>query len=253
MAAITLPVRPAVLESVFRGCTFAARARVAVGRCHTDSLFSAISAVLSCFGCLVVCVVLACADECRLFATSQLAKWPGHEVRHDVKRQREKRIWLVLTASLLGQCVQVYPNVFVGDLTCALDLKQLAERNITHIITATNKMKPMHGKTLHYLVLDFPDSADQNILDTFVEAHKFMDDAIACGGKGQTCICIRNFLAQLIIASSPVVLVHCMMGQSRSVTVVTSFMMRQEGISEEEVRTRVDSCVCVCACVCVCV
>lgn len=78
---------------------------------------------------------------------------------------------------------EVYPGVYVGDLTCALDLKQLQERGITHIITATNRMKPMHVKDLHYLVLDFPDSADQNMVDAFHDAHSFIDEATGAGGK----------------------------------------------------------------------
>jgi hypothetical protein len=103
----------------------------------------------------------------------QLKKWPGHEV---------------------------HKGIFLGDLSCALDLTQLKQRNITHVLTATNRMKPMFPDDLHYLVLDFPDSADQNLLDAFAAAHEFIAEAHAAGGA---------------------VLIHCMAGQSRSVTVRT--------------------------------
>jgi hypothetical protein len=64
----------------------------------------------------------------------------------------------------------------------------------------------------------FADSADQNIMDAFADAHAFIDEAIAGGGK---------------------VLVHCMMGQSRSVSMVVSYMMRKEHITEEEALARI--------------
>ncbi len=116
----------------------------------------------------------------------QLKNWPGHEV---------------------------HPGLFVGDLSCALDLAQLRQRNITHVLTATNRMKPMFPDDLHYLVLDFPDRADQNLLDAFEAAHAFIREAHEAGGA---------------------VLVHCMAGQSRSVTVALSFIMSQQGVTDEE-------------------
>lgn len=55
-------------------------------------------------------------------------------------------------------------------------------------------------------------------MGAFEEAHAFIDEAISNGGS---------------------VLIHCMMGQSRSVTVAMSYMMRKEEISEEEALRRV--------------
>ena len=116
----------------------------------------------------------------------RLSKWPGHEV---------------------------HPGVFVGDLSCALDLAQLRQRKITHVLTATNRMKPMFPAEIHYLVLDFPDAADQNLLDALAEAHTFIAEAHAAGGA---------------------VLIHCMAGQSRSVSVALSYIMKREGVSDTE-------------------
>jgi protein-tyrosine phosphatase len=116
----------------------------------------------------------------------KLSKWPGHEV---------------------------HPGVYVGDLSCALDLGQLRQRKITHVLTATNRMKPMFPDDIHYLVLDFPDSADQNLLDVFAEAHAFIGEAHAGSGA---------------------VLIHCMAGQSRSVSVALSYIMAREGVSDTE-------------------
>lgn len=56
-------------------------------------------------------------------------------------------------------------------------------KGITHVLTATSRMKPMFKDKIHYMVLDFPDAADQNILDTFPEAHTFIESAIDQGGK----------------------------------------------------------------------
>ncbi len=74
-------------------------------------------------------------------------------------------------------------------------------------------MKPMFPDDLHYLVLDFPDSADQNLLDAFDAAHAFISEAHEAGGA---------------------VLIHCMAGQSRSVTVALSYIMKKEGVSDQE-------------------
>lgn len=43
-------------------------------------------------------------------------------------------------------------------------------------------MRPTHPQALHYLVLDFPDSADQNLLETFEDAHAFIQEARDAGG-----------------------------------------------------------------------
>jgi hypothetical protein len=72
---------------------------------------------------------------------------------------------------------EVFPGIYVGDLSCALVLAPLTQRKITHVLTATNRMKPMFPDQLHYLVLDFPDAADQNLLDCFEEAHTFIQEA----------------------------------------------------------------------------
>lgn len=58
-------------------------------------------------------------------------------------------LWLLLLLLLL---VVVVFQRYVGDMTAALDLKQLQEHRITHIITATNKMRPTHPSVFHYLV-----------------------------------------------------------------------------------------------------
>ena len=151
-------------------------------------------------------------------------KWPGHEV---------------------------YPNIYVGDLSCALDVNQLTSRGIlfcqtifvahcfsgiTHVLTATNRMKPMFGDRLHYLVLDFPDAADQNIMDTFGSAHEFIQEAVESGGKILIhCMAGLEFEVLWFVRFF---MISCL-GQSRSVTVACSYIMKQEGISEVEALARI--------------
>jgi protein-tyrosine phosphatase len=87
------------------------------------------------------------------------------------------------TVAVKFKAHEVYPHVYVGDMTAALDLKQLQERGITHVLTATNKMRPTHPTALHYLVLDFPDSSNQNLLAAFADAHSFIEEAVSKGGS----------------------------------------------------------------------
>jgi len=117
-------------------------------------------------------------------------------------------------------CDEVYPNIYIGDASSAKNKQYLVKLGITHVVnTAEGKLFGMVDtdqefykntpiKYLGFSIMDLPVS---NISQHFYEVADFMEKAIKVeGGK---------------------VLVHCLMGMSRSSTCVLAYLMIKEGMS----------------------
>nr|CAB3240201.1 dual specificity protein phosphatase 22-like [Phallusia mammillata] len=98
---------------------------------------------------------------------------------------------------------KILPGLFVGNIRDAKDAKQLEENKITHILSIHDNAKPvLEGK--EYLCISASDTPEQNLTPFFHQCTKFIHEARLNGG---------------------VVLVHCLAGVSRSVTVTVAYIM----------------------------
>ncbi|RZF44868.1 hypothetical protein LSTR_LSTR004493 [Laodelphax striatellus] len=129
--------------------------------------------------------------------------------------------------SPLNCCDEVYPNIYVGDWSCAKNKPYLKRIGITHVLNTAEGKLPGQVDTdadyykyshIHYLGLPLSDLPVTNISKYFNVAADFIRDAIASGGK---------------------VLVHCMMGLSRSSTCVIAYLMIKEGMSASKALQKV--------------
>ncbi|KAG2393570.1 hypothetical protein C9374_007101 [Naegleria lovaniensis] len=105
---------------------------------------------------------------------------------------------------------QITPNLWLGDLSDAMNVPHLNKNSITHIVTCVKSLKPFYPEEgFTYLNLHLFDQTDEHIGDTiFEESFEYIDQAIQNGNT---------------------VLVHCMKGRSRSATILIAYLMRKNG------------------------
>ncbi|XP_065366044.1 dual specificity protein phosphatase 13A isoform X2 [Calliphora vicina] len=109
---------------------------------------------------------------------------------------------------------EVYPGIYIGDAAAAKNKTYLRMMGITHVLNAAEGCRYGQVDTGHSYYRDMPsvkymgfpmiDAPTTDISRYFYVAAKFIDSAISSGGK---------------------VLVHCLVGVSRSATCVLAYLM----------------------------
>ncbi|GLD97823.1 hypothetical protein PINS_up006520 [Pythium insidiosum] len=112
--------------------------------------------------------------------------------------------------------VEVVPRVFLGSLGAATNRAALAAHGISHVVCVSPTLSLAFPSQLSYLRLAVADTPDASIAHEFDRALQFID-------------------------SDPTnaVLVHCFVGRSRSVTVVTAYLMARHSMSLSQALERV--------------
>lgn len=108
---------------------------------------------------------------------------------------------------------QIEDGVFIGDIASASNVDELKRLGITHVITAVLGVSPQFPTEFVYMNVPIRDVESEDIKSYLTNTTRFIDDALAGGGK---------------------VLVHCMCGVSRSATIVAAWVMSKHGHSVEE-------------------
>ncbi|PNF14174.1 Dual specificity protein phosphatase 22 [Cryptotermes secundus] len=98
---------------------------------------------------------------------------------------------------------QVLPGLYVGNYRDSKDASQLERFEITHIVAIHDAARKLHPDK-HYLCVMASDTPDQNLTQYFSLCNDFIHAARLRGGN---------------------VLIHCLAGMSRSVTVAVAYIM----------------------------
>ncbi|XP_066565949.1 dual specificity protein phosphatase 7 [Amia ocellicauda] len=108
--------------------------------------------------------------------------------------------------------VQILPNLYLGCAKHSADRDTLAKLGIRYILNVTPNLPNMfeNNGDFRYKQIPISDHWSQNLSQFFPEAIQFIDEALSqrCG-----------------------VLVHCLAGVSRSVTVTVAYLMQRLGLS----------------------
>ncbi|KAM6981109.1 dual specificity protein phosphatase 7-like [Aplochiton taeniatus] len=118
----------------------------------------------------------------------------------------------MLSGSHAAFPVQILPYLFLGSARDSTNLDVLGEHNITYILNVTPNLPNMfeHNGQFKYKQIPISDHWSQNLAQFFPEAISFIDEARSkkCG-----------------------ILVHCLAGISRSVTVTVAYLMQKLNLS----------------------
>ncbi|KAM5536132.1 hypothetical protein V8D89_010231 [Ganoderma adspersum] len=107
---------------------------------------------------------------------------------------------------------EIVPNLWVGDLSSALNTETLRTHNIRSVLTAMRGRVSIHETFIrHQINLD--DTEDADILQHFVPSIAFIQAELDKGWG---------------------VLVHCQAGMSRSVAIVTAYLMVTQALDAED-------------------
>ncbi|XP_045464758.1 dual specificity protein phosphatase 22 isoform X1 [Harmonia axyridis] len=109
-------------------------------------------------------------------------------------------------------CSKVLPGLYVGNYRDSKDANQLNKNKITHILAIHDTARRIHSDK-HYLCVMASDSPDQNLAQYFSLCNDFIHAARLRGGN---------------------VLIHCLAGMSRSVTVAVAYIMTVTNLNWKE-------------------
>ncbi|CAI5445048.1 unnamed protein product [Caenorhabditis angaria] len=98
---------------------------------------------------------------------------------------------------------EILPNLFLGSRLNSTNKEEIRKNGICRILAIHDRKEEHRFDFLNYKFIKISDSADANISDVFGEAVQFIHEAR--------------------IRDEPV-LVHCLMGQSRSATVICAYL-----------------------------
>lgn len=107
---------------------------------------------------------------------------------------------------------KVLPGLYVGNYRDSKDSTQLERFEITHIVAIHDAARKLHSDK-HYLCVMASDTPDQNLTQYFPLCNDFIHAARLRGGN---------------------VLIHCLAGMSRSVTVAVAYIMSVTTLSWKE-------------------
>lgn len=107
---------------------------------------------------------------------------------------------------------KVLPGLYVGNYQDSKDADQLERFEITHILAIHDTARRLHSHK-HYLCILAADRPDQNLSQYFSLCNDFIHAARLRGGN---------------------VLIHCLAGMSRSVTVAVAYIMSTTNLSWKE-------------------
>ncbi|GCB61672.1 dual specificity protein phosphatase 13A [Scyliorhinus torazame] len=117
----------------------------------------------------------------------------------------------------LSRIDEVWPNLYIGDLTVALDRFRLWKLGITHVLNAAHKQiassgcQDFYGTSVDYYGIAAQDLPNFDIAAHFNSASEYIYRALdILGGK---------------------VFVHCTFGYSRSVSLVLAYLMTYHHLS----------------------
>ncbi|KAG1666507.1 Dual specificity protein phosphatase 22 [Nymphon striatum] len=105
--------------------------------------------------------------------------------------------------------LEVIPGLYIGNFRDSKDQEQLKLNNITHIISIHDNPKQLN-KDKEYLCIIAADTPNQNLQQYVTVCNDFIHNARINGGN---------------------VLIHCLAGVSRSVTITVAYIMSTTGLS----------------------
>ena len=73
---------------------------------------------------------------------------------------------------------EVLPRLYIGDVYASANFFNMNSKNITHVLTVTNAIKPMYPGDFEYWVLPIDDTVDSDLLSHIPKGVKFIEKGL---------------------------------------------------------------------------
>jgi protein-tyrosine phosphatase len=103
---------------------------------------------------------------------------------------------------------EIIKGIYLGNIDSCYDYDELKKLKITHIISVIEGFEPPYPDKFNYFIINALDTLNTELKDCFELTNKFIEDALDNDGK---------------------VLIHCMAGRSRSVTILGAYLIKTFG------------------------
>lgn len=123
------------------------------------------------------------------------------------------KIKSLFTYSIGGgfEAQKIIDGVYLGSINSVYDYEEMKKIGITHIISVVAGFYPSDDN-FNYLILNALDTENTNLREYFEKCNQYIDEALENDNK---------------------VLIHCMAGRSRSVTILCAYIIKKFGMNVE--------------------
>lgn len=115
---------------------------------------------------------------------------------------------------------KILENLYVGSAEIAMNIDMLLALDIKRIVQVMGDFEPKFKKIFQYKILPIDDTSEVNIKQYFNDTYNFIEDGLSSGEA---------------------VFVHCVMGISRSPTIIISYLMKKNYLTMDEAIAKVKS------------
>jgi len=117
---------------------------------------------------------------------------------------------------------EVYPRIYVGNLSTSLNKDLLKEKGITHVIIALTGLPPPYPDDFKYLSLPAIDVESFDLSQHFDNSNRFISETLENDPDNK-------------------IYVHCVCGVSRSVSIVCAYLIQEHGLTPLEAIKKIKS------------
>lgn len=109
---------------------------------------------------------------------------------------------------------KIIDGIYLGNINSVYDYEELKKLGITHIISVVAGFYPYlsDDKNFNYLILNALDTENTDLSEYFEICNNYIDEALENNNK---------------------LLIHCMAGRSRSVTILCAYIIKKFGMNVE--------------------
>ncbi len=105
----------------------------------------------------------------------------------------------------------ILDNIYIGNVYDAHNIQKLQEYNISNVISAVSGLDNIYDSSINHINLTLIDNSEQNIIQHFDTTNYFIDSIVS-----------KNIST---ISNPKGILIHCICGVSRSVTILIAYMI----------------------------
>jgi hypothetical protein len=105
---------------------------------------------------------------------------------------------------------KIIKNIYLGSIDSVYDKENLQKFNIKNVISVLPEFNAPFPNDFNYFIINANDTTQTNLFDIFEETNNFIEESLN---------------------NDEAILIHCMMGRSRSVTILSAYIIKTFGFT----------------------